>query len=71
MQTSLQLNSRINHNGYKGTIRYIGGVEGTTGSWLGVEWDDRTRGKHSGVKDGKSYFQCRFVLKLPVDAVNT
>lgn len=28
-----------------------------TGSWLGVEWDDSKRGKHSGSKDGKFYFR--------------
>ncbi|KAJ3515736.1 hypothetical protein NLJ89_g1578 [Agrocybe chaxingu] len=29
------------------------------GIWLGVEWDDPARGKHSGSKDGKQYFTCR------------
>ena len=63
-QMSFQLNSRININGYKGTIKYIGAVDGTTGTWLGVEWDERARGKHSGEKDGKSYFQCRSVARM-------
>ncbi|KAF7295520.1 CAP-Gly domain-containing protein [Mycena indigotica] len=44
---------------HTGTIRYAGPVDGTTGSWLGIEWDDPTRGKHDGVKDGKRYFTCR------------
>lgn len=40
------------------TVRYIGQVEGTTGEWLGVEWDDPVRGKHSGEHKGKRYFTC-------------
>ncbi|KAI9768321.1 MAG: hypothetical protein M1840_004929 [Geoglossum simile] len=35
------------------TVRYIGPVEGTKGDWLGVEWDDPNRGKHSGMYGGK------------------
>jgi len=42
------------------TVRYIGTVKGTTGSWLGVEWDDPTRGKHSGGINGEEYFACKF-----------
>ncbi|KAF2761645.1 hypothetical protein EJ05DRAFT_507289 [Pseudovirgaria hyperparasitica] len=40
------------------TVRYIGDVEGTKGDWLGVEWDDPTRGKHSGQHGRKKYFTC-------------
>ncbi|KZS89988.1 RNI-like protein, partial [Sistotremastrum niveocremeum HHB9708] len=49
------LGARLNHNGSLGTVRYVGAVEGTTGTWLGVEWDDPARGKHSG----KEYFTCQ------------
>lgn len=42
------------------TIRYVGTVEGTTGDWLGVEWDDPTRGKHSGEHKGTRYFTCKW-----------
>ncbi|KAH0542747.1 hypothetical protein FGG08_002886 [Glutinoglossum americanum] len=41
------------------TIHYIGSVEGTKGDWLGVEWDDPSRGKHDGTHGGKRYFQCK------------
>ncbi|KAI9782740.1 MAG: hypothetical protein M1839_004728 [Geoglossum umbratile] len=41
------------------TVRYSGPVEGTKGDWLGVEWDDPTRGKHDGMYGGKRYFQCK------------
>ncbi|KAG2147251.1 hypothetical protein BD769DRAFT_1346477 [Suillus cothurnatus] len=46
-------------SGYFGTVKYFGPVDGTTGLWLGVEWDDPARGKHDGIKDGKRYFDCR------------
>ena len=31
------------------------------GEWIGVEWDDQSRGKHDGVHDGVKYFTCRSV----------
>lgn len=53
-----RLDTRFALSGYIGTIRYVGEVEGTSGVWLGVEWDDSNRGKHDGIKDGKRYFTC-------------
>ena len=53
-----RLGTRFALSGYIGTIRYVGEVEGTSGVWLGVEWDDSNRGKHDGIKDGKRYFTC-------------
>lgn len=50
--------TRLALSGYIGTIRYVGEVDGAGGIWLGVEWDDRNRGKHDGIKDGKRYFSC-------------
>lgn len=44
------------------TVRYIGSVADKQGSWLGVEWDDSSRGKHNGTHDGVSYFKCRLIL---------
>ncbi|KAG2157517.1 hypothetical protein DEU56DRAFT_875647 [Suillus clintonianus] len=46
-------------SGHYGTVKYVGPVDGTTGLWLGIEWDDSNRGKHDGIKDGKRYFDCR------------
>ncbi|KAH8117073.1 RNI-like protein [Phellopilus nigrolimitatus] len=54
-----KLGRRINLRGQRGTIKYIGEVQGTCGTWLGVEWDDASRGKHDGEKDGKHYFTCK------------
>lgn len=50
--------TRLSHSGYIGTVRFVGQVDGTQGTWIGVEWDDPQRGKHDGVKDGKRYFNC-------------
>lgn len=41
------------------TLRYIGEVDGYQGQWLGVEWDDASRGKHDGSLNGKRYFSCQ------------
>ncbi|KHO00108.1 Cytoskeleton-associated protein, Gly-rich domain protein [Metarhizium album ARSEF 1941] len=43
---------RVSYGGALCTVRYVGEVAGTTGSWLGVEWDDPTRGKHDGSHKG-------------------
>ncbi|EJD02198.1 RNI-like protein [Fomitiporia mediterranea MF3/22] len=48
-----RLGRRISLQGNKGTIKYIGEVLSTQGTWLGIEWDNPDRGKHSGSKDGK------------------
>ncbi|KAK2466834.1 hypothetical protein APHAL10511_001092 [Amanita phalloides] len=52
------LGTRIDYTGHHGTIRYVGCVANSSTPWLGVEWDDPTRGKHDGLKDRKRYFQC-------------
>ena len=50
---------RISLGGDLGTVRYVGNVEGTEHDWLGIEWDDPTRGKHDGVYNDHIYFQCK------------
>ncbi|CAI5465517.1 unnamed protein product [Closterium sp. Yama58-4] len=49
------------HYAPRGTVRYVGPVDGHKGEWVGVEWDDPSRGKHDGVVTGKRYFQCEKV----------
>ncbi|GBG68275.1 hypothetical protein CBR_g2823 [Chara braunii] len=44
-----------------GTVRYVGAVVGFEGEWVGVEWDDPSRGKHDGTVRGHCYFQARQV----------
>lgn len=41
----------------KATVRYVGPVQGQTGTWVGVEWDDPSRGKNDGLAGGVRYFQ--------------
>jgi len=54
-----RLGHRLEVEGCKGTVMYEGSVDGTKGSWLGVEWDDPSRGKHDGTHAGVSYFKAK------------
>lgn len=38
------------------TVRYVGNIANWLVEAVGVEWDDPSRGKHSGSLDGTSYF---------------
>src|SRR5215208_2558875 len=50
--------SRLLVGKHGATIRYVGPVEGQDGVWVGLEWDDPTRGKHDGSHSGTRYFSC-------------
>ncbi|XP_070524067.1 tubulin-specific chaperone E-like isoform X2 [Cardiocondyla obscurior] len=54
-----EIPSRIECDGYRGTLKYVGTVGNTKGEWLGIDWDDSTRGKHNGTYEGVEYFQAR------------
>ncbi|EST06052.1 Leucine rich repeat 4 [Kalmanozyma brasiliensis GHG001] len=57
---SLSVGQRVSLGPHRGTIRYRGPVPPSTGEWLGIEWDDPTRGKHSGTSAGGTrYFDVR------------
>ena len=43
----------------KATVRYVGSVGGQQGTWVGLEWEDVSRGKHNGTVGGKQYFTCK------------
>ncbi|KAG0304427.1 hypothetical protein BGZ98_005519 [Dissophora globulifera] len=51
---------RVESGHVRGTVRYVGEVPPTKGEWIGVEWDDKERGKHSGEHNGTQYFSCLF-----------
>ena len=51
--SAFTLGDRIECDGYYGTVRFIGQVPPTKGEWLGIEWDDSSRGKHNGFHEGK------------------
>ncbi|PAV57766.1 hypothetical protein WR25_11386 [Diploscapter pachys] len=50
---------RIDVEGDRGTLRYVGEVEGHSGMWYGIEWDNETRGKHDGQINARRYFHTR------------
>lgn len=64
MEPEFHINQRLSftpgqaYTAARCTVRYSGPVDGTTGTWLGVEWDVEGKGKHSGVHGGKKYFEC-------------
>lgn len=62
----MQVGDRLSYDGAACTIRYVGTVKGTSGSWLGVEWDDPARGKHDGLHKGDRYFTCKASLSCPL-----
>ncbi|KAK8651603.1 hypothetical protein V6N13_141200 [Hibiscus sabdariffa] len=43
-----------------GTVKFVGTVEGYSGTWVGVDWDNEGDGKHDGSINGVPYFQARF-----------
>jgi dynactin complex subunit len=58
MAAPAEIGQRRSYDGALCTVRYIGEVAGASGSWLGVEWDDPSRGKHDGHHKGVRYFSC-------------
>ncbi|KAI8922873.1 hypothetical protein BC831DRAFT_474025 [Entophlyctis helioformis] len=57
--TTSWVGRRIDVDGHTATVRYHGAIAGKPGSWLGVEWDDPQRGRHSGTFAGVAYFSAR------------
>ncbi|KAJ2599018.1 hypothetical protein GGF39_002407 [Coemansia sp. RSA 1721] len=44
--------------GLRGTLRYLGPIDGKQGTWAGVELEEAGKGKNDGSVAGKSYFTC-------------
>src|ERR1700749_5031624 len=57
---SFYIGKRLSYDADRCTVRFIDQVKGTDGVWLGVEWDDPSRGKHSGVAGSVKYFECMY-----------
>ena len=55
---AFHVGKRLSYDGALCTVRYQGSLAGTKGTWLGVEWDDTSRGKHDGVHQGQRIFSC-------------
>lgn len=49
---------RAELEGCRVTVRFSGQLSGKDGHWVGVEWDDATKGKHDGALEGQQYFTC-------------
>lgn len=50
---------RVSIAGKRATVCYVGQIDDQEGLWVGLDWDDRSRGKHDGNYGGKRYFSCR------------
>lgn len=57
--TMPKVGARIQIGKDRATVLYVGEIEGTKGEWLGIEWDDPTRGKHDGLFQDTRYFNCQ------------
>ena len=60
--TTNLLSKRVELNEKTATIKYVGPLKHKkdakeTEIWLGLEWDDKTRGKHNGTVEGYEYFK--------------
>ncbi|WIA09989.1 hypothetical protein OEZ85_010201 [Tetradesmus obliquus] len=55
---SVEVGERLIIAKHRASVRYVGPVEGQEGTWVGVEWDDPSRGKHDGTTGGRRYFSC-------------
>lgn len=64
-----RIGQRLSYDGALCTVRFIGPVADTTGTWLGVEWDDASRGKHNGSHRGLRYFSCLSSSATPASFV--
>lgn len=62
---SFSVGDRIISSGQAGTVRYVGPIGERSETWLGVQWDDASKGKHNGTYEvlqtnfeGTQYFSC-------------
>lgn len=58
---SIKVGRRVCIGTYFGVVRYVGPIPGTESIWVGVEWDDSSRGKHNGIHNGVRYFNAMLV----------
>ncbi|XP_038876773.1 tubulin-folding cofactor E [Benincasa hispida] len=61
LQSEFRLGQRVHFVGDPrriGTVAFVGTLEGYSGTWVGVDWDDNN-GKHDGSINGVRYFQAK------------
>ncbi len=56
MREIFTVGNRVHVSGHFATIRFVGELEGQSGTWYGIEWDEKQKGKHKGQYGGKTYF---------------
>ena len=54
----VSVGDRIAVDGCRATICFLGQIAGKQGKWIGLEWDDSSKGKHDGTFEGQRYFAC-------------
>lgn len=54
---SVVVGRRVSVGAHTGVAQYVGSIPGTDSLWVGVEWDDSSRGKHDGIHNGIRYFK--------------
>ncbi|KAL5008816.1 hypothetical protein ScPMuIL_014397 [Solemya velum] len=55
--SQVQVGDRLKFDVDLATVKFIGHIPSSKGVWLGVEWDNPSRGKHDGTHEGQKYFQ--------------
>jgi hypothetical protein len=70
MPPKYHVGQRVSFASHLGTVRYIGPVDGYPDDieFLGVEWDNASRGKHNGTYKGRLYFKCE--PRYPIICIN-
>ncbi|RMZ86624.1 hypothetical protein DV736_g6147, partial [Chaetothyriales sp. CBS 134916] len=58
MTPTFYVGQRLSYDGALCTVRYHGPLPDLKGDWLGVEWDQRGRGKHNGTHQLERVFDC-------------
>lgn len=54
------IDQRLHIGADRATVRYVGSIDGQSGDWVGLEWDNAPRGKHDGSVNGRRYFHCAY-----------
>ena len=58
MASNIYVGKRLSYDDAPCTVRYVGPVAETKGDWIGVEWDNSSRGRNAGDAKGVKYFEC-------------
>ncbi|KRZ25423.1 Tubulin-specific chaperone E [Trichinella pseudospiralis] len=48
---------RVRHRDARGVVKFCGRIGLLDGEWLGIDWDERSRGKHDGTYQNVRYFE--------------